>query len=349
MAVRIIDGVPGSGKSYYAVKHLSDNYFEKQKDGRFELVKDIVIITNIDDFQPEHIALKPLIKELGVKEFFSDHFQRALTECLDLPIVYIIDEAQKYFRKGARDLDDVFTYFEYHRHYGHDIYLITQNAKKLPPDLVLLTEYIITAAPRSRSVIGEFKYKWLSDGELLKREGFKPDSSVFALYKSMDRKETEKVSNPVMKTVFVALLSVAVIIGAGLYYFKTKWGANSSTDTSPSISNAPSSSTQPTVSPAVTSPASVSTEKFVILPSTSVFINNVEHVFIVFHKKFIPLEKFPYKIEKSMGSYYASLPATEIESGENRQQERRNDSASGSAHGPVVVSADNELSSFIPN
>ena len=82
--------------------------------------------------------------------------------------------------------------------------MITQNSKKLPPDLVLLTEYIIDAAPRSRSVIGEFKYKWLSDGEILKREGFRPDKGIFELYKSMDLKETEKISNPVMRTFWIA-------------------------------------------------------------------------------------------------------------------------------------------------
>jgi len=218
MAIRIIEGVPGSGKSYYAVKHLADQYFEKQEDGRYELIRPVTIITNIDAFQPEHRNLKALAKDAGgIKNFFSEYYQKALTECIGGQIVYIIDEAQKFFRKGARDLDDVYSYFEYHRHFGHDIYLITQNARKLPPDISCLCEYLIVAAPRTRSVIGEFKYKWLSDGELLKREGFRPDPGIFALYKSMDQQESEKIKNPVMRTAGPTLLAVLVVTGLGTH------------------------------------------------------------------------------------------------------------------------------------
>ena len=45
MAIRIIEGFPGSGKSYCAVKRLADRYFEKQADGRYKLVEPVPIIT----------------------------------------------------------------------------------------------------------------------------------------------------------------------------------------------------------------------------------------------------------------------------------------------------------------
>lgn len=224
MAIRIIQGVPGSGKTYYAVKHLANNYFEKQLDGRYELIKPCTIITNINAFVPDHIQLSDVVKSAGgVKNFFTEEYQREFTAQQEHQLIYIIDEAQKFFRKSARDLNDVYTYFEIHRHLGHDIYLITQNAKKLPTDLVVLTEYIIDAAPRSRSVIGEFKYKWLSDGEILKREAFKPDDGIFALYKSMDAKESEKIKNPVMRTVYLVMFLTSAILFAGFMYFKQSW------------------------------------------------------------------------------------------------------------------------------
>lgn len=337
MAIRIIEGVPGSGKSYYAVKHLADQYFEKQQDGRYELIRPVTIITNIDSFQPEHLNLKVLVKNAGgVKDFFAELYQRHLTDCIGGQIVYIIDEAQKLFRKGARDLEDVYSYFEYHRHFGHDVYLITQNSRKLPPDISCLCEYLIVAAPRTRSVIGEFKYKWLSDGEILKREGFRPDPGIFALYKSMDQKESEKIKNPVMRTAGLTILAVFFVIGCGIYYFKVKWlGAGNGANASPAVPSSPSATASSSASIQASgsiSPVQPQTKKYP-LASTSVWIGENEAVFLLHKGRFIALAKFPWPVEKSMGRYWAELPLSEIETegGENPAV-RRNDSASGSAH-----------------
>lgn len=335
MAIRIIEGVPGSGKSYYAVKHLADKYFEKQEDGRYELIKPVTIITNIDSFQPDHLDLKVLVKNAGgVKDFFAELYQKHLTDCIGGQIVYIIDEAQKYFRKGARDLDDVYSYFEYHRHFGHDVYLITQNARKLPPDIACLSEYLIVAAPRTRSVIGEFKYKWLSDGELLKREGFRPDPGIFSLYKSMDQKESEKIKNPVMRTAGMAILAVLFVIGGGIYYFKVKWlGAGTVTNTPSLATPAPAVAPNSAIHPAPTATQAAPTQKYP-LSSTSVWIGDQEAVFVLHKGRFIALEKFPWPLEKAMGTYWAELPISEIEDkkGADPGANRRNDSASESAY-----------------
>jgi len=311
MAIRIIQGVPGSGKTYYAVKHLADNYFERQTDGRYELVKPCTIITNIDSFKPAHVSLQDAIKDAGgVKKYFTESHQKKCSERYEDQIIYIIDEAQKLFRKNDRDLNDVFTYFEIHRHFGHDIYLITQNSKKLPPDLVLLTEYIIDAAPRSRSVIGEFKYKWLSDGEILKREGFRPDKGIFELYKSMDVKETEKISNPVMRTFWIVISVCFIVICLGIYSFKSTWGGTEDTKTS--------------LDDNMTIPESNKNSEFLELSGVGNIIVRVDRgtVYRRIGKKgeVIPItyiflgnlcfrqEKFPYKIERMLGEYYATVP-----------------------------------------
>ena len=51
MALYIIDGKPGSGKTYYAVYHLLKKYY-KNIDGNYvlDLKKNAVVITNIEDF-----------------------------------------------------------------------------------------------------------------------------------------------------------------------------------------------------------------------------------------------------------------------------------------------------------
>ena len=75
MAIRIIDGKIGSGKTYYAVKHLVDNYFVYQ-DGEYLLNKECQIITNIDSFHLESLDLIEEIKKAGsVHEFFSIEYQ----------------------------------------------------------------------------------------------------------------------------------------------------------------------------------------------------------------------------------------------------------------------------------
>lgn len=251
MALRVIDGVPGSGKTFYAVWHLALNYFKKDdKTGVYELSRDCIIITNIDGFKPDHINLNEEIDKAGalalekiessdlsdrqkeaardkldpVAEFFSYEYQEQYKEGKP-QIVYVIDEAQRFFRKGLeRALREkrVFDYFEYHRHWGQDIYLVTQNVKKLPSDIVYLPEYIITSLPRVRSIGIGFKYHWISSGEVIKKEVRRPDQGVFALYKSMDVAESEKITNPMLKTIGYALLAAVAICYLGYWYFTSK-------------------------------------------------------------------------------------------------------------------------------
>ncbi|MDO5673790.1 MAG: zonular occludens toxin domain-containing protein [bacterium] len=315
MAIRIIQGVPGSGKTYYAVKHLANNYFEKQIDGRYELIKPCTIVTNIDSFVPDHISLSDAVKDAGgVKVFFTEDYQRTFTKEQEHQLIYIIDEAQKLFRKSARDLNDVYTYFEIHRHLGHDIYLITQNAKKLPTDLVVLTEYIIDAAPRSRSVIGEFKYKWLSDGEILKREAFKPDDGIFSLYKSMDAKESEKIKNPVMRTFYLVMFLTTAILFGGFMYFKNIWYTP---HTEALAADPPAQATKASLQVATIADDNTVTIR---LNRGSVVQRHGNHVFMVNYvflgDRLYRVEKFPYPLQQEGNEFFASVPrhvAAEIE------------------------------------
>lgn len=215
MAIRIIDGVPGTGKTYYAVKHLVDKYFTYDKSIEdYVPKKPFTLISNVDDLALDHISLKEEMNAAGgVVEFFKEEYQEKYRFRYKSQIVYVIDEAQKLFRKGDRTLTPIFSYFEYHRHFGQDIYLITQNSRKIATDIVDLVEYIVRAAPRIRSMVGELKYRWISDGERLKTETFKPDQKIFACYKSMDAKETEKIKNPIIKTVVIAL-TIAIVLGS---------------------------------------------------------------------------------------------------------------------------------------
>jgi hypothetical protein len=224
MAIRVIDGVPGSGKSYYAVHHLADEYFQKdhagfysQKD--FANEKDgteqrLVISTNLEGLKLPHVDLEEEIRAAGgVRQFFSHEYQLSL-EKSDEKRIYIVDEAQRYFRtRVSGDWSDTWFYFEKHRHFGHDVYLLTQNPKKIHSEIISLLEYRIHAKPRVRSLGGELGYQMICDGDIMKRFTLRPKQEVFDLYKSRRKGESEKIKNPIMKTVGLSLVGVALLMG----------------------------------------------------------------------------------------------------------------------------------------
>lgn len=332
MAIRIIQGVPGSGKTYYAVRHLAKNYCDQTEEGVYYLKDDVTVFTNIDSFKPDHHDLREAIRQIkredgkppGPNDFFNLPYQQALTDEIGGQIIYIIDEAQRFWRKGDRGHHEAYEYFELHRHLGHDIYLVTQNARKLPGDLVCLAEYLIDAAPRTRSLVGEMKYKWLSDGEVIKREAWKPEQAIFNLYKSMDMGEAEKIKNPVMRTVSIVALVVIFIMVGGVWYFKAHWAQSSTVaQTSPlpvPPGSAKSSSVQVAqVSRTTTVPISTfseTIEKGGLLRTTSYIIFQD----IIYHQK-----QFPYPTRKVAGQWWADVPSDIIKTKSPDESRRDSD------------------------
>lgn len=225
MAIRIVDGVPGSGKTYYTVHHLIKTYFEKDEAGFYvqKKIKDssgfdtktkLIISTNIEGLKVPHVSLDDEVQAAGgIVEFFSHSYQERL-ERDDETRIYLIDEAQKWFRNKVKgDWTDVWFYFEKHRHFGHDVYMITQKASKIHAEITSLIEHSIHAKPRIRSVTGELPYQVISEGEVMKRFGIRPRQEIFDLYKSRRKGETEKISNPIMKTVGMACIAIVLLFG----------------------------------------------------------------------------------------------------------------------------------------
>ncbi len=337
MAVRIIEGVPGSGKTYYAVRHLAKNYCNQTEDGVYYLKDEVTVITNIDSFKPDHHDLRESIRSIkredgkpaSPDDFFNLPFQQSLTDEIGGQIVYIIDEAQRFWRKGDRGHHDVYEYFELHRHLGHDIYLVTQNARKLPGDLVCLAEYIIQAAPRTRSIVGEMKYKWLSDGEVIKREAWKPEQAIFDLYKSMDMGESEKISNPVMRTVAYVSVLVVLIMGSGFWYFKSHWGRSNDNGKSKVAvqSSSQGSNTTGSALPVkgsvlappsnlVTVPVSMLTE----FDNSYSISRKIEYV--IFQDVIYSRHKYPYSLRRLAGQWFSDVPAEIIKEQPNTESRR---------------------------
>jgi zona occludens toxin (predicted ATPase) len=147
--LQIVYGVPGSGKSYYAVYHI-----KKMMDNKM----DIHLISNIENLKLPHTDLDELIKTYGGIDKFFNVDCEFWKQDLERKKILFIDEAQRYFNKRFFS-PTVFFWFQYHRHLNVDIYLITQSYKTLPTELVVLAEIVIQAVPSSfRWFRNSFRY-----------------------------------------------------------------------------------------------------------------------------------------------------------------------------------------------
>jgi len=93
MAIRVVDGVPGSGKSFYAVKHLVDTYYTKDHAGYYvpkpfthidektgvNTEQTLIIVTNLEGLKLPHVSLDDEMREAGgVLTFWSHAYQEKI-------------------------------------------------------------------------------------------------------------------------------------------------------------------------------------------------------------------------------------------------------------------------------
>ena len=147
MALNIIVGRPGSGKSYEAVAF---HVIPAIKEGRRvvtnlplmmdhliavfgEEVRDLVEVRQ-DGFSREHGAIKAFSdpEHFTLEEWRNEQGQGPL---------FVIDECHFQYpragrnKKASDDLINCLEYFSMHRHYGHDILFMTQSLGKVHKDL----------------------------------------------------------------------------------------------------------------------------------------------------------------------------------------------------------------------
>ncbi len=219
MAIRVIGGIPGAGKTYYAIWHLLQKYFHWSEDVDEYVAVDpsVRVIHNIDSLLLGE-SLEPLIEAAGgVTTFFTRKYQE---DNFPGRVVYLIDEAQRLFDSRFHD-KEVFYFFQYHRHLGQDIYLIVQDESHLAKGLRNLAEYYIRAVRRSLSLFGGFRYKFFDSpdsGEAFRTKSLRRDRRIFRLYSSMVAEEFEKIGSIPRRFVFIFLLLIALLVG-GFYWF----------------------------------------------------------------------------------------------------------------------------------
>lgn len=228
----LVTGVPGSGKSYYCVDLINNLLKEK----------DVEIFSNISGFRFERwkqyfyyhnkkLLNNPFVKlEHGnyndlsevLKKKGSDFFSYTnITKFLEpylqqrKKVYFFLDECQQFFYPTFKD-PDVIYFFDYHRHLGLDIYLITQSKHKITPQISTLVEYEIRALPRSLRFKNTYVYKKVINDDILTREIRRAKTEIFNLYSSFQL-QNENFKTPFV--IFLIPLFLIVAIFAALSFY----------------------------------------------------------------------------------------------------------------------------------
>lgn len=212
MSIYAVTGVPGSGKSYFSVYDIYEKLKSKE---------DFLILTNIEGLNCTDSRVitctwssgqwfRNSKQEIGIKKLREDY---SLSD--DVKIYYYIDEAQRFFPPELRD-NDVVYFFDYHRHYGLEIYLITQNIWKISKKISTLVELEYRAVNNRINPLPRFTYKVLAGGEQFKTLTRKKEKSVFNLYTSFQAGSKDKKD----KTLAISVCIGIVLFALGWYGFR---------------------------------------------------------------------------------------------------------------------------------
>ena len=220
--IRIVQGNPGSGKSYYAANYIAEKcctYDPLYKS--FTLLPNTVIITNIVDLRVSHLNFDDLITKYTIEKFLTvANFEILIEKYRAQHVVLIIDEAQKYLDSKFYD-KDVFYFFQYHRHLGLDIFLLTQSVTTVCRQLIPLCEFIVEACPRSKGLAGTMRYKFKdTKGMFMYSKAIRKKQETFDMYSSFTTEEAEKPKNVLTHWILVlSVVLVVVVVGfKGFFY-----------------------------------------------------------------------------------------------------------------------------------
>ncbi|MCP4113262.1 MAG: hypothetical protein GY749_48325 [Desulfobacteraceae bacterium] len=227
--ITLVTGKPGSGKSFLSV-WLMSRYYSCDKDGWY--LKDIhsgkLIITNIKGFSlPDSLNLDELIEASGGREkFFEYNNMKLLTEALKKKynkkrIIIAVDECQRFFPNSFRSVEGIY-YFDYHRHIGHSIYLITQHRNKIAMGIRVLADREFNAKnPNMFLMKNKFRYDILESGTVFQSKTIGIDPEIFDLYKSTEFDEddyNEERYTPRIYYWFIGIMVCVVILGIKILY-----------------------------------------------------------------------------------------------------------------------------------
>ena len=223
--ITIVYGMPGSGKSYYAVWWIKRRVLQ-EGDVFYRVRPDRLLITNLKlrlDSEEGYVYVE---EPDDLAKYMDVDFWKANYHLLQgRKVIFVVDECQRFFYFYGSDVRVLF-FLQYHRHLGMDILLITQTPKSIPGKVFELCEYVIESVPKSVNPFGfrTFRYRVLHPldrKEVLRRFHLSFESAVFYLYHDMiysPEEGEERVVNAYVKY-YVMLVGIIVALVGFLYLF----------------------------------------------------------------------------------------------------------------------------------
>lgn len=199
------------------------------------------------------------------KEVESDHFFRNKTQAPYLQghlagkkIVYVIDEAQRYFPVGFKDRDACF-FFEYHRHYGVEVFMATQHRNFLSRGIRDNIEVEYSSVRKSITSGRVYIYNVLYDGVKSGVEYLRNPKRYYSLYTSAFSHSDVKEKNYVFRILFFSSLCIFGAIGfiTWRFVFSGRFSSPADQKSLASVRTLPSSPGSVSAGSGPSSPASV--------------------------------------------------------------------------------------------
>lgn len=235
-------GLPGSGKTNLAVDKIFNNFSlddEAKKDKKISFKN---CYTNINQFKFDKVEnvykldfdkLYDIIKiahKLYKQKKSDDYLVKFFRRLKLKDTLFVIDEAHNYF-----DTKDKYLvwWLSYHRHFYHEIILITQSLGLIESKYKSFSEFFYVAKPNSlRLFKSHFKYNIFTHSRLTKASAvgsikIKLNDKVFALYKSGDSIDSK---NLVLKYILISLGIFVLLIGFFYFFISNKTNSIDVTD-----------------------------------------------------------------------------------------------------------------------
>lgn len=231
-------GVPGSGKTYFAVDKIYNNFSTDKEAVKDKKATYEICYTNINEFKFDKLDNTYYLDFDDLKTKLTNLHKMYKDKCTDEDLIekckeyniynalFVIDEAHNYF-----DVKDsvLIWWLSYHRHLFHEIILITQNLALIESKYKSFSEFFYKAFPQSLTLFKtHFKYNVYCSSRMAQNSKsgtikIKRNKKVFELYKSGDSINSQNI---VLKILGFAFFFIFLLI-VTIYYYSNSLKASS--------------------------------------------------------------------------------------------------------------------------
>lgn len=247
MAVGLVKGLQGSGKSYLGVSIIEssikkDFIYKKEINNLFPISQKQYIYHNLSSYSEESE-----LEDVKVYRFNKNIFLKVLSnlrrifeeddeDSEEKLIVYakknklfnsllVLDEAHSLFKKKFVSEDLMFL-ITYHRHWNMDLFLITQDVSLINRDYLLCEKYIACQQATNKVSDNHFKYgifndSYFSKTNLLDTIKLKKDPNIFEKYSGGGQVETMNFLKSNLKKFILPIFAVLFSVISLYFIFFT--------------------------------------------------------------------------------------------------------------------------------